>query len=285
MLSAGSKAAYRRSWARLESFCKRVEQPAVFPVSVSMVALFTADLHEQKYAAATIASDLSAIAFVHKMLQQPNPCSDFLVVSLLRSTRRVVTVDSRAPVSRELLRRMIQRLYVEKGMCFEFVLFRAVFSVAFYGFCRIGELVVSGTADHRLRRRDVTLREREVEVVFRTYKHATSASRIVLQQNTGVCCPVRAVKEYLMLRPVQEGDAESPFFLSESGGDVRREHVVSRLKRLAHTLQAEGRFDGHSFRIGATCHAAAQGRSAAELQSLGRWKSNAYLRYLRGMAL
>ena len=41
------------------------------------------------------------------------------------------------------------------------------------------------------------------------------------------------------------------------------------------------RYKGHSFRIGAASYAADRGFSDAQIRMLGRWKSNAFLRYLR----
>ena len=40
-------------------------------------------------------------------------------------------------------------------------------------------------------------------------------------------------------------------------------------------------YKGHSFRIGAASHAAERGMSDAQIRILGRWKSNAFLKYIR----
>ena len=39
-------------------------------------------------------------------------------------------------------------------------------------------------------------------------------------------------------------------------------------------------YKGHSFRIGAASHAADRGMSDAQIRSLGRWRSNAFLKYM-----
>ena len=44
---------------------------------------------------------------------------------------------------------------------------------------------------------------------------------------------------------------------------------------------APSRYKGHSFRIGAASHAADRGWSDAQIRALGRWKSNAFQRYIR----
>lgn len=41
------------------------------------------------------------------------------------------------------------------------------------------------------------------------------------------------------------------------------------------------RYKGHSFRIGAATHAADKGMSDAQIRAMERWKSNAFLKYIR----
>lgn len=44
-------------------------------------------------------------------------------------------------------------------------------------------------------------------------------------------------------------------------------------------------FTAHSFRIGGATHAHNSNMSTAQIQKLGRWKSSAYLKYIRPPAL
>lgn len=44
-------------------------------------------------------------------------------------------------------------------------------------------------------------------------------------------------------------------------------------------------YKNHSFRIGGACHAADKGFSDAQIQALGRWKSDAFKVYLRSESI
>ena len=60
-------------------------------------------------------------------------------------------------------------------------------------------------------------------------------------------------------------------------------------KALSHALRycnlnVEG-YKSHSFRIGVASWAAAKGMSDAQIRAFGRWKSNAFWRYIRNPSL
>ena len=91
-------------------------------------------------------------------------------------------------------------------------------------------------------------------------------------------CPVAAMLAYLAVRGFDHG----PLFQSEDGQPLTRPKLVSLLRA---TLTAAGidptHYSGHSFRIGAATTAAANGISDSTVQTLGRWTSDSYLRYIR----
>lgn len=280
IISSHTIAAYRRSWGKLDDFTRAAGLGGPIPVPVSTLRFFVGHLHARGFAAASIATHVAAISFVHKILGWDDPAQDFHLRAVMKSVRRSVVPDTRSPISQPSLQALIRHCYRVYGMHYEFLLFRCLFSFAFYGFCRIGELVQSSGADHRLRFEDVSIANDEVQLRFRSFKHSTGEGKAVLKRTGSVCCPVRAAEEYLLRRPTSS--ASRPFFISVNGSDICRPQVVVRLKEWAGAVGLGGRVDGHSFRIGATCHAAAQGRSDAELRMLGRWKSDAFRVYLRG---
>ena len=91
-------------------------------------------------------------------------------------------------------------------------------------------------------------------------------------------CPVAALTSYLLVRGKEPG----PLFTFADGAPLSRSVLVSRVRG---AISAAGLdptpFSGHSFRIGAATTAASKGVEDSTIQTLGRWKSAAYLRYVR----
>ena len=87
-----------------------------------------------------------------------------------------------------------------------------------------------------------------------------------------------AVLAYLARRP----DTSGPLFIHSNGVPLSRSFLVNSL-RIALTdagIDTSG-YSGHSFRIGAASAAAKAGLPDSLIQSLGRWKSAAFLSYIR----
>ena len=91
-------------------------------------------------------------------------------------------------------------------------------------------------------------------------------------------CPVAAVLSYLAIRPSTPG----PFFVFSDGSPLSRERLISALSQ---ALKDSGvdtlNFKGHSFRIGAATTAAKAGLSDSLIQAVGRWRSSAFMSYIR----
>lgn len=90
-------------------------------------------------------------------------------------------------------------------------------------------------------------------------------------------CPIAAMLAYLAIR----GQTDGPLFIL-AGRALSRESLVQWLRStLAETGINPAHFSGHSFRIGAASTAAARGISESTVQTLGRWQSDSYKRYIR----
>ena len=91
-------------------------------------------------------------------------------------------------------------------------------------------------------------------------------------------CPVVETLRYMELR----GPTPGPFFLFKDVSPLTKAVFTARVRRALASLGLEAEaYAGHSFRIGAATAAARAGLEDSVIQSLGRWSSGAFLRYIR----
>ena len=91
-------------------------------------------------------------------------------------------------------------------------------------------------------------------------------------------CLVVALLAYLAAR----GSREGPLFQHSDGRPLTKAAFVDQVRKtLALAGVVERNYAGHSFRIGAATTAAVTGVDDSMIQTLGRWKSSAYLVYTR----
>ena len=98
---------------------------------------------------------------------------------------------------------------------------------------------------------------------------------IVLGRTYQDICPVVAAMAYLAVRRHGEG----PLFKFADGRYLTKEHFTHRIREalVALGLHSED-YAGHSFRIGAATMAVQIGLEDSTFRTLGRWKSDTYLR-------
>lgn len=89
-------------------------------------------------------------------------------------------------------------------------------------------------------------------------------------------CAVAAMDNLLTLFP---RPPEAPLFHQQHGA-FTREYVISNLKPAMRILGHKGNYSGHSFRREAATSSKEAGLCDADIQILGRWKSDAYRLYI-----
>ena len=101
---------------------------------------------------------------------------------------------------------------------------------------------------------------------------------VVIGKTDDDICPVSALISYLTLR----GNKPGPLFQWEDGSPLSKPKFVKEVRAalMAAKLPAKN-FAGHSFRRGAATTAAMVGIQDSTIQTLGRWKSSAYLLYIK----
>ena len=102
-------------------------------------------------------------------------------------------------------------------------------------------------------------------------------AHIYFGRTQSVLCPVSALLTYMAIRPPTPG----PLFIFLDGTPLTRQKLVYHLRKAVSNLGLTTA--GHSFRIGAASTAARVGINDSTIQLMGRWKSSAFLTYIRSL--
>lgn len=232
--------------------------------------LYIASLYSSGLAHTTIKSAMSALNYVNRLQGGPDMSSDFWLQKMsVGITKLSPSQDSRMPITEFILERL---------------LFSAMFVLAFRAFLRVGEMTVSSTSvpnQNLLQLSDISIDsgKRVVHVTFRHYKHKVGTESLVisLPHSPPPLELTRILSVYLGHRGYQSG----PLFIYNNKPVTRR--FFSSL--LQQVLSAAG-FDSsniksHSFRIGAATLCFSKGYTSDQIQRMGRWKSDAFRKYIR----
>lgn len=93
-----------------------------------------------------------------------------------------------------------------------------------------------------------------------------------------ILCPMAAILNYLAIRGSEPGLL---FHFKDCSPLTKSKFTASFRKLLDQAGINSSHYAGHSFRVGAASTAAARGIEDSLIQTLGRWKSDAYLAYIR----
>jgi hypothetical protein len=286
-LSKATQNAYNQVWKKFSEFCKNCGKPewVSVPVNPYSVILFLTSEFARGLTGASLASYSSALSYVHKIRGLPDPTNTFIVHKLILGAQKSIPrADIRLPITKPLLTRLILALSNSSLSLFAVTLLACLYSLAFHGFFRLGELI-----PHSLDSSSLVVQIQDVAVelpsrlslILRHYKTNTCNTPFVIS----LCstpevsiCPVRLTANFLEMR----GYLKGPLFAYPSGTPITRHWFNTHFKN---TLRLVGldpsRFKGHSFRIGAATEAASSGLSDSQIRYRGRWRSDAFKSYIR----
>lgn len=196
-------------------------------------------------------------------------------------------VDSRLPINLPILHRLLESTSQLAISRYQVCQSKAMCSTAFYALLRVGEMTSSSpTGSHAplqlsqlVQLFHASHRVIALKINFADFKHGYNQRPffIIIPRQVSFC-PVQLLLDYLRLR----GDHPGPLFANSDNSPLSR---ASFSDTLCIPLKSCGlsptRYKGHSFRIGAASFAANGGMSDAQIRALGRWKSSAFLKYIR----
>ena len=287
-LAESTRRSYARVWRLLTDFANQnqLTKQCIPPLSSSFVFLFLTSQAARGIAGKSLLTYTSAISYVHKLRNLPDPTNSLAIRKLLIGAKRCnPSLDMRLPITSNILHKLVSALSFITQSNYEAKVFTVLYLTCFYGFFRVGELLPKsqGRANQVLQFKDLRLwgTAGQLEKISLVIKHAKNlepgmAETVILHKRTDLC-PVRAMQQYLAVR----GDAPGPVFSLPGGSPLLRSKFDKTLHLTVKTCGLQGRYLGHSFRIGEATEAAAKGMSDSKIRQLGRWRSNAFLTYIR----
>lgn len=178
----------------------------VMEVNAYVALSFVSCLIQAKLSSALVSKVLAGVSFFLKFASLPPLTSFFQVSQVLKVFRKSCpALDSRCPISDSLLVKLLAVLEVVCFSQFELLLYRAAFTVAFFGALRIGEF----TAPNRLATSflfpHISLERYCLNLfICRSKTHCLGKGQCITlgKSPNPIVCPVTHVGRYLLARPL-----------------------------------------------------------------------------------
>ena len=201
-----------------------------------------------------------------------------------KSQASIQITRDRQPITFPIMAHL-QSVFVKHPSTYFNVMIWAACCTAYFGLLRFSEFTTS--SPHHINfslLSDVAVDNRAAPQVVRiTLKQSKTdqfrqGAYVHLGKTSHQVCPVEALVHYL----ARKGGKPESLFILPSNTPLTRARFSTALNKAFQELQMDPcNFNTHSFRIGAATSAKQAGISDYHLKALGRWKSSAYLKYVR----
>ena len=259
------------------------------------ITLFVGFLIQGKRKSTTIRSYVSAIKAV--LMEDGISLNEdtYLLSSLTKACKlENDKVRLRLPIRRPMLHMLLESLhqsyYIEKEQPYLCLLYQTLFSTAFYGLFRIGEVTCGS---HPIKARDVHIGSNKDKMLFvlRTSKtHWNDVRRQTVKissakkigKKTNIWCPFKLLRDYVNNRETYKC-VDEPFFIFKGNMPVSPNNARKVLKETLELSQFNSNYyDFHSFRAGMASEMYFKYHLPLErIKKLGRWRSNIVYSYLK----
>ena len=271
-LSDASKANYRRVRQSYLHFAQalQITRWTQLPIPSEALCLYLSHRFQKGLKGSSFAGEASAIAYLHKLNSLPDPSENFVVKKLLAGAHKLnPSADTRVPITLHVLKKMVTTLPLAGLTFYETILYKAVYSVAYFGLFRLGELIPCTKTNQALVLQCGNVhfdnqQHADAVITLRHSKNLKNAQPVLvrIERQEGIACPVQALWDFLCLR----GNTAGPLFSSPTGEAVCRSHFSQHMDMVLNRAGFQsGLFKGHSFRIGRASDCSAQGVSEGHL--------------------
>ena len=194
---------------------------------------------------------------------------------------------TRLPITSTILLK-IRAVWEKDAKDLDKIMLWAACCTCYFGLLRSGEVCVPSAKEYdssaHLSISDIAVDSLEKHSVLSVNIKASKTDpyrqgvTIFLGASDQLLCPVKALLAYIAVR----GQVPGPLFYFKDGQPLTREKLVTNLRAAVSEAGVDPKsYAGHSFRIGAATVAYLNGIDDSTIMTLGRWKSDAYLRYIQ----
>lgn len=275
-LAPNTHQSYYNAIQQFQNFRVLYSLAHTWPVSVDQLLQYIAYLSLGNRSYRTVCLYVSALSHLHKINSWQDNSKVFSVAKTLEGLRRSngINPDLRIPISYQLFLQIIQALPSVCRSGFESNLFKAAYTLTYFGLLRISEALGLCFADlHRNSEGNFLLTLHR----SKTNQVGNPIQVLIHKQIFPSFCPVSSLIPYLNSRPKNA----VPLLVHADGKPITQFQFQAILQRTLNFLQVPGHFRSHSFRIGMATELARRGFSHNYIKQKGRWKSNSYLSYIR----
>ena len=248
------------------------------PFRLKSLRCFIAHLHKSGSRHSSVLSNMAALKYHCRLYGIANDLDSQVLKMTIRGVRnsnfprsqpsRVITVTELGDINR-----MANSCFFK----FEATLVRAVMTTAFFGFLRVSEYTKT-CAGHSLLISGCDVSASKAVITIPSSKFGNTAVKLALPaQKNKYTCPIYNLRRYLSVRPKNKNDQ---LFLYADGKPISDDSVRRWLRVLCMALHTDV-VTPHALRIGGATWAASQGWPDSVIRSHGRWKSDAFLQYIR----
>ena len=276
---------YSRAISIYSEFTRKTyKSTLLFPTPLSTLLTFIAHLFVNQCSSSSILTYISALSYVNKLSANEDNTTHFLVKKLLKGVQRSAqSPDVCLPIEIDFLGKILDNLHLTVSSHYKVLMFKALFALMFHAFLRAGEVTIRSKV-LQLQDCSFTMRGQEVKdmiITISQFKSNTDQKpfRISIAPSfKSTHCPVTAMRDYLRVRKASEG----PLFCLSPNTAVSRQLLSETLSTCLQSIGVNAsRYKAHSFRLGSATTCAKLGFSDSVIQRLGRWKSDAFKRYIR----
>ena len=251
------------------------------PIHEAVLLRYVAYLDIQGLAPATVRNYLAAIrAWVVSLgLQEPVIWSPRVHLACRSMTRTHAPPRQVTPITYHLLSSIISLLTPSR----DHLVLASALSLQFFACLRASELCSNDYQARVPSRSDVVFYTKDSVPIMKytchTSKTAVHGFDVHIGCSGAPVCAVCIMHHYFSSHPSLPND---PLFLLSSGQSLSYEAYNSSIKQLVRKLGLDpSNYSSHSLRAGAATQAAQTGLDSTSIKRLGRWRSQAYMVYLR----